>query len=94
MFVFFRKIFRALFSGNTQFEICPFALLPTISFVSFYNFLLLLDLASKSGRVSKCSIKTLEVETFTHKICNDHLKKHFYEDYLDGCSNSGSTSFS
>ena len=29
MFVF-RKIWRALFSGNTRFEICPFTLLPTI----------------------------------------------------------------
>ena len=28
MFVF-RKIWRALFSWNTRFEICPFALLPT-----------------------------------------------------------------
>ena len=30
MFVF-RKIWRALFSWNTRFEICPFTLLPTIS---------------------------------------------------------------
>ena len=28
MFVF-QKIWRALFFGNTRFEICPFALLPT-----------------------------------------------------------------
>ena len=31
MFVF-RKIWHALFSGNTRFEIRPFALLPAISF--------------------------------------------------------------
>ena len=29
--LFFWKIRRALFSWNTRFEICPFALLPTIS---------------------------------------------------------------
>ena len=29
IFLFFGKIWRALFSWNTRFEICPFALLPT-----------------------------------------------------------------
>ena len=35
---FFWKIWRALFSCNTRFEIRPFALLPTIFYVEFDQF--------------------------------------------------------
>ena len=37
MFVF-RKIWRALFSSNTRFDIRPFALLPTILINVFFDF--------------------------------------------------------
>ena len=37
MFIF-RKIWRALFSCNTRFEIRPFALLPTISAAGFFKY--------------------------------------------------------
>ena len=78
-YFFFRKIWRALFSWNTHFEICPFALLPTnYAFLMILTNLTMLDFSQP----------WLTVCSFHHtKIC--YLQLFIPADFINSFDTTG-----